>query len=296
MGGRRRRPAAARAAARPAAAARAAAAERRPRRHGRQRRRRPARAEPAASCPRRLHDRQASRRRTSWASPDPMSGARQHLRRPDDRAPTAATRTRPTSRPSARRTSSVLKAAFICDIVRCGTLPVGARHEPRRLQGPVPESRRPRSTSTTRRATGSAPPTRPRRRSLTALDASAQFLFAVQLWFFKQHGRRTSRTWKTSIDGFGNSLLDYTVVPYVTEVRATGHERSRMPAMIIGGKSARLRAQHATWRAASRAISSGARSGRRWVTRRPRRRSPRRAHPLGASGSGRHSASASVGA
>ena len=44
------------------------------------------------------------------------------------------------------------------------------------------------------------------------------------------------KEWKTLVDGFGNSLLDYTVVPYVTEVRATGHERSQMPAMIIGGK------------------------------------------------------------
>ena len=48
--------------------------------------------------------------------------------------------------------------------------------------------------------------------------------------------RTNLKDWKNSYDGFGNSLLDYTVVPYVTEVRATSHERNSMPAMIIGGK------------------------------------------------------------
>src|SRR4029078_5809002 len=72
--------------------------------------------------------------------------------------------------------------------------------------------------------------------SLTSLVGSAQFLFAVQQWFFRNFAEGL-KDWKNSYDGFGNSLLDYTVVPYVTEVLATRHERTRMPAMIIGGKS-----------------------------------------------------------
>src|SRR4029078_5689867 len=72
--------------------------------------------------------------------------------------------------------------------------------------------------------------------SVSSLNASAQFLYQVQLWFYARHAENM-KDWKNSYDGFGNSLLDYTVVPYVTEVLATGHERSRMPAMIIGGKS-----------------------------------------------------------
>jgi hypothetical protein len=72
--------------------------------------------------------------------------------------------------------------------------------------------------------------------TLSALDPSAQFLFAVQLWFFARHAENL-KDWKNSFDGFGNSLLDYTVVPYVTEVAATGHERNSIPAMIIGGKA-----------------------------------------------------------
>ena len=132
---------------------------------------------------------------------------------------------------------AVLKAAFICDIVRCGTYAVGARHEPRRIQGPVPRARRPRSTSTTRRATSiqtnttEAASTVARRSN----DERAVPVRSVQHWFFTQQAENL-KDWKNSFDGYGNSLLDYTVVPYVTEVRATQHERNNMPGMIIGGK------------------------------------------------------------
>ena len=111
---------------------------------------------------------------------------------------------------------SVLKAAFICDIVRCGTLlwAPGTNHVGFRGLYPGstttvyqhhPQSHRIGTPDTTASS------------SLTSLNASAQFLFAVQLWFFKQMADNI-KEWKTSYDGFGNSLLDYTVVPYVTEV------------------------------------------------------------------------------
>lgn len=130
---------------------------------------------------------------------------------------------------------SVLKAAFICDVVRCGTLlwAPGTNHVGFRGLYPGstttvyqhhPQSHRIGTAETVASS------------SLTSLNASAQFLFAVQLWFFKQMADNI-KEWKTAKDGLGNSLLDYTVVPYVTEVASTGHERSRMPAMIIGGKS-----------------------------------------------------------
>jgi hypothetical protein len=37
-------------------------------------------------------------------------------------------------------------------------------------------------------------------------------------------------------DGCGNNLLDFTCVPFLTEVRTNAHERSNMAAMLIGGK------------------------------------------------------------
>ena len=54
-------------------------------------------------------------------------------------------------------------------------------------------------------------------------------------WYFARHAENFA-SWKNAVDGCGNNLLDYTCVPFLTEVAATGHERSNMPAMIIGGK------------------------------------------------------------
>jgi len=130
---------------------------------------------------------------------------------------------------------AVLKAAFICDLVRCGTLlwAPGTNHVG--FRGLFPGSttsvyqHHPQSHKIGTAETIASS-------SLSSLNTSAQFLFAVQQWFFKQMADNI-KEWKTSFDGFGNSLLDYTVVPYVTEVASTGHERSQMPAMIIGGKS-----------------------------------------------------------
>jgi hypothetical protein len=130
---------------------------------------------------------------------------------------------------------AVFKAAFICDVIRCGTLlwapgtnHVGFRglfpNQANTIYMHHPQSHKIQTSHTTASNT------------LTSLDPSAQFLFAVQKWFFQQLADNL-KDWKASIDGNGNSLLDFTVVPYVTEVAATGHERSRMPAMIIGGKS-----------------------------------------------------------
>jgi Protein of unknown function (DUF1552) len=128
----------------------------------------------------------------------------------------------------------VLKAAFICDLLRCGTLlwAPGTNHVG--FKGLYPGQtgtvyqHHPASHKIVTSDTTAAS-------SVSGLGNYAQFLFQVQLWFFKQMAD-SLKDWKTSYDGFGNSLLDYTVVPYVTEVLATGHERSRMPAMIIGGK------------------------------------------------------------
>ena len=129
---------------------------------------------------------------------------------------------------------SVLKAAFCCDLLRVGTFlfAPGTNHTAFAGLYPGtstiymhhPTSHKIQTSDTTASTT------------LTGLGAPAQFLFQVQLWFFGQVATNM-KDWKTTTDGYGNSLLDYTCVPYVTEVQATGHERSSMPAMIIGGKS-----------------------------------------------------------
>ncbi len=129
----------------------------------------------------------------------------------------------------------VLKAAFVCDLIRVGTFQwsPGSNHvafqgmfpnEPSTIYQHHPVSHRIGSAETMASAT------------LAGLAGPAQFLFNIQLWYFARHAENLA-SWKATIDGCGNPLLDYTVVPFLTEVRATGHERSDMPGMIIGGKA-----------------------------------------------------------
>jgi hypothetical protein len=64
-----------------------------------------------------------------------------------------------------------------------------------------------------------------------------QFLANVQTWYNAKHADLLVAL-KTAKDAFGNSLLDHTVVPYVTEVSQNAHDpRSHLPAFIFGGKS-----------------------------------------------------------
>jgi hypothetical protein len=128
---------------------------------------------------------------------------------------------------------AVFKAAFICDIIRCGTFmwAPGTNHTGFKL---FPNSNtiymhHPTSHHIQTNSTESGS-------SVSGLpNDEARFLLAVQQWFFNEQAKNL-KDWKNSFDGYGNSLLDYTVVPFVTEVRATQHERDNMPAMIIGGK------------------------------------------------------------
>jgi hypothetical protein len=128
----------------------------------------------------------------------------------------------------------VLRAAFTCDLIRVGSMQYspGTNHVSFKGQYPGnatgifqhhPVSHRIGTGETIGSAT------------VGGLNANAGFLYNIQLWYFTRHAEALAK-WKTQLDAFGNSLLDYTVVPYVTEVQATGHEFTNMPAMIIGGK------------------------------------------------------------
>jgi hypothetical protein len=62
------------------------------------------------------------------------------------------------------------------------------------------------------------------------------FLASVHTWY-NQKTADIITSFKAAVDGFGNSLLDYTVIPYVTEVAETSHTRSPKPGLIFGGKA-----------------------------------------------------------
>ncbi len=127
----------------------------------------------------------------------------------------------------------VLKAAFVCDLIRVGTFQwsPGSNHVGFKLypNSTTPFQHHPLShrLNTPDTIIGSTP---------DALGNDARFLYNVQLWYFSRHAENFAG-WKTALDGCGNSLLDHTCVPFLTEVGATSHERTNMPGMIIGGKA-----------------------------------------------------------
>jgi uncharacterized protein DUF1552 len=130
---------------------------------------------------------------------------------------------------------SVLRAAFLCDIIRCGTFQwsPGTNHvgfkgmmtnDMAGIYQHHPVSHRTNGGSPTQ---GSTPD------GITSPEM--RFLYNVETWYFARHAENL-KLWKSDVDGFGNPLLDYTVIPYVTEVEQLNHNRSNMPAMIFGGK------------------------------------------------------------
>lgn len=71
----------------------------------------------------------------------------------------------------------------------------------------------------------------------TSADASLyQFLVNVQTWY-NQKTADILQTFKTALDANGNSVLDYTVVPFLTEVGDPSHARSPKASIIFGGKA-----------------------------------------------------------
>lgn len=63
-----------------------------------------------------------------------------------------------------------------------------------------------------------------------------EFLANVQTWYNARMVEMLN-DFKEATDAFGSSLLDYTVIPYITEVSDTTHAWSPMPALIFGGKA-----------------------------------------------------------
>jgi hypothetical protein len=63
----------------------------------------------------------------------------------------------------------------------------------------------------------------------------AQFLANVHTWYNRQTAAFI-KTLKDTQDVFGGSLLDNTIVPFVTDTAATDHSRSPLPSLIFGGR------------------------------------------------------------
>jgi hypothetical protein len=134
--------------------------------------------------------------------------------------------------------AAVILAAFQCDIVRVASFQwsPGTNHVSFKGKYPADPSKsfmhHPMSHRiTTQSFFNGAPQTG------TSPDASLyQFLVSINAWY-NQKTADILNMFKTAKDGFGNSILDYTVVPYLTEVGDPSHARSPKPSLIFGGKA-----------------------------------------------------------
>jgi hypothetical protein len=57
----------------------------------------------------------------------------------------------------------------------------------------------------------------------------------ANIWYFEKYAEVFAE-WKTATDGFGNPLLDHTVIPLMTDAADGSHARDPLAALILGGK------------------------------------------------------------
>lgn len=143
---------------------------------------------------------------------------------------------------------AILLAAFQCDLTRVATFQFapGGNHvsfggmwsdDPSRISQHHPASH---GGSFVGQAASGDPST------LNEADrARYEFLVNVQVWYNQRLADWLSRL-KNTKDAFGESLLDTTVVPYVTEVAQPNHGRSPKAAFLFGGR--KLGLQHGSFR------------------------------------------------
>jgi hypothetical protein len=152
----------------------------------------------------------------------------------------------PTHREVALAHSGLLLTAFQCDLLRVATFQFspGTNHvsfkgfwpsDPNRIAMHHPVSHMNPFLSG---AASQEPPT-----SGEAQDIY-EFLCNVQVWYNGLMAEILTN-FKNATDAFGNSILDYTVIPYVTEVSEPSHSRSPKPGLLFGGTA--LGMKHGTF-------------------------------------------------
>jgi Protein of unknown function (DUF1552) len=134
--------------------------------------------------------------------------------------------------------AAVILAAFQCDIIRVATFQwsPGTNHVSFKGRYPADPERsfmhHPMSHRITSASFFNGPP-----QTGTSADASLyQFLVSINTWY-NEKTADILQSFKDAKDGFGNSILDHTVVPYLTEVADPSHARNPKPALIFGGKA-----------------------------------------------------------
>ncbi len=153
----------------------------------------------------------------------------------------------PTHKAVAEAHAAIMIGAFQCDLIRVGTFQFspGTNHvsfkglwpnDPNRIAMHHPVSH----AGAFLGGASTADPS-----GLAAEDKNRyDFLANVQTWYNQRLADMLKKL-KMAKDAFGASLLDYTVVPYVTEVAQSNHSRSPKPAFLFGG--GKLGLKHGTF-------------------------------------------------
>ncbi len=143
--------------------------------------------------------------------------------------------------------AAILLAAFQCDIIRVATLQwsPGTNHvsfkgmfpsDPNKIFMHHPLSHRQPFLNSA--SSSGDPPSGGEARDIY------EFLCNVQTWYNQKMADILSE-FKAAQDAFGGSILDYTCIPYVTEVADSAHSRGPKPALLFGGS--KLGMKHGTF-------------------------------------------------
>lgn len=133
--------------------------------------------------------------------------------------------------------AAILLAAFQCDLIRVASFQwsPGTNHvsfkgmfpsDPNKIFMHHPLSHR--NPFLNAATSNGAPPSGGEARDIY------EFLCNVQTWY-NQKMADILTSFKMATDAFGGSILDYTCVPYVTEVAESSHSRGPKPALMFGG-------------------------------------------------------------
>lgn len=131
----------------------------------------------------------------------------------------------------------ILKAAFVCDLIRVGTFQwsPGTNHVSFKGQFPNNPGAIYMHHPTSHIVTSSS-------ETLGSLPAAGlhqdvvNFLANIQTWY-NQNLADVLLDWRATTDVYGGNLLANTIIPYVTEVAECTHTWSPLPAFIFGGSA-----------------------------------------------------------
>jgi hypothetical protein len=129
----------------------------------------------------------------------------------------------------------VFRAAFLCDIIRAGTFQWAPATSHVGFKGMYPgDDVGIYQHCAVHHTVGNGTPTQGTTPD-EITSAGVRFLFNVQTWYFARHAENL-KLWKDSVDGFGNPLLDTTIIPFATENADYTHIRTNIPCMLFGGR------------------------------------------------------------